>query len=157
MFFAERKILDALPKMANAAHSGELRAAFEKHEIESREHVIRLREVFRELGETPHEKYCSGLVGAIQDGQEIALAYKGTQALDAALIAMAQAVEHYEIARYGTLRTWAEQLGLSGNARPVRPGGQVAVAGPGSLPRSPGSSSTSGGGCLSRGPGPCRQ
>jgi len=112
MFFAERKILDALPKMANAAHSGELRAAFEKHEIESREHVIRLREVFRELGETPHEKYCSGLVGAIQDGQEIALAYKGTQALDAALIAMAQAVEHYEIARYGTLRTWAEQLGL---------------------------------------------
>ena len=64
MFFAERKILDALPKMANAAHSGELRAAFEKHEIESREHLIRLREVFRDLGETPHEKYCSGLVGA---------------------------------------------------------------------------------------------
>jgi ferritin-like metal-binding protein YciE len=117
MFFAERKILDALPKMANAARSGELRAAFHHHEMQTREHIIRLREVFQQMGENPHPKTCSAIVGIIQDGQECALDYKGTQAIDAALIASAQAVEHFEIAEYGTLKSWAEQLGLSYSAQ----------------------------------------
>jgi len=116
MFFAEKKILDALPKMAGAARSGELRAAFRHHERQTREQIIRLREVFQEIEETPHAKSCSAIVGIIQDGQECAVDYKGTQAVDAALIASGQAVEHFEIVEYGTLKSWAEQLGLSRSA-----------------------------------------
>jgi len=116
MLFAENQILDALPRMATAARSGKLRATFENHETQTREHITRLKDVFRELGETPHTKHCAAITGAIQDGQEIALDYKGTQVLDAALMAVAQSVEHYEIALYGTLKTWAEQLGLAQSA-----------------------------------------
>jgi ferritin-like metal-binding protein YciE len=99
--------------MAKAAHSDELRAAFEKHEGETEGHVDRLEQVFKVLGETPKGKTCDAIMGIIEEGQEIMKEYKGTPALDAGLLAAAQAVEHYEISRYGTLKTWASELDLA--------------------------------------------
>src|SRR6202041_2936343 len=113
IYFAEKKILSALPKMAKAAQADELRAAFEKHETETEGHVERLEEVFEELGETPRGKTCDAIMGIIEEGQEVMKEYKGMPALDAGLLAAAQAVEHYEISRYGTLKTWASELGLN--------------------------------------------
>ena len=112
IYFAEKKILSALPKMAKAAQSTELKAAFEKHETETEEHVARLEKVFAEIDETPRGKTCDAIMGIIEEGQEVMKEFKGAPALDAGLLAAAQAVEHYEISRYGTLRTWAEELGL---------------------------------------------
>src|SRR5579863_4923029 len=113
IYFSERKILTALPKMAKAAQSGELKAAFEKHERETEEHVSRLEKVFAEIDETPRGKTCDAIMGIIAEGQEVIKEFKGMPALDAGLLAAAQAVEHYEIARYGTLKTWADELGLT--------------------------------------------
>jgi ferritin-like metal-binding protein YciE len=113
IYFAEKKILTALPKMAKAAQSRELQAAFEKHEAETETQVERLEEAFKELEEAPRGKTCDAIVGIIEEGQEVMKEYKGMPALDAGLLAAAQAVEHYEISRYGTLRTWAEELGLT--------------------------------------------
>ena len=113
IYFAEKKILSALPKMAKAAQADELRAAFEKHEMETEGHVERLEKVFGELGETPRGKTCDAIMGIIEEGQEVMKDFKGAPALDAGLLAAAQAVEHYEIARYGTLKTWAAELGLN--------------------------------------------
>ena len=113
IYFAEKKILSALPKMAKAAQSQQLKAAFEKHEIETEEHVARLEKVFEEIDETPRGKTCDAIVGIIEEGQEVMKEFKGAPALDAGLLAAAQAVEHYEIARYGTLKTWAAELGLN--------------------------------------------
>ena len=112
IYFAEKKILTALPKMAKAANSDELRAAFQKHEAETEKQVERLEQVFAELGETPRSKTCPAINGIVEEGQEIIKEYKGTPALDAGLLSAAQAVEHYEISRYGTLKTWAAELGL---------------------------------------------
>jgi ferritin-like metal-binding protein YciE len=117
IYFAEKKILSALPKMAKAAQADELRAAFEKHEKETEGHVERLEKVFGELGETPHGKTCHAIVGIIEEGQEVMKEYKGMPALDAGLLAAAQAVEHYEMSRYGSLKTWASELGLGDAAR----------------------------------------
>ena len=97
IYFAEKKILIALPKMAKAANSDELRAAFEKHEAETAEQVTRLEQVFEELGEKPHGKTCPAIIGIIEEGQEIMKEFKGAPALDAGLLSAAQAVEHYEI------------------------------------------------------------
>src|SRR3954465_7436744 len=113
IYYAEKKILTALPKMAKAAQSDELRAAFEKHQAETEGQVSRLEEVFDELGETPRGKTCDAILGIIEEGKEVIKEYKNMPALDAGLLAAAQAVEHYEIARYGTLRTWAGELGLN--------------------------------------------
>jgi ferritin-like metal-binding protein YciE len=112
IYFAEKKILTALPKMAKAANSAELRAAFEKHAGETEGQVNRLEQVFKELGAAPKGKTCDAIMGLFEEGQEIMKEYKGAPALDAGLLAAAQAVEHYEISRYGTLKTWAEELGL---------------------------------------------
>jgi ferritin-like metal-binding protein YciE len=112
IYFAEKKILTALPKMAKAAHSDELKAAFEKHEQETEEHVARLEKVFGEIDEAPRGKTCDAIIGIIGEGQEVMKEFKGKAALDAGLLAAAQAVEHYEIARYGTLKTWAAELGF---------------------------------------------
>lgn len=117
IYFAEKKILNALPKMAKAAHSKELKAAFEKHETETEEHVTRLEKVFEEIDETPRGKTCDAIMGIIEEGQEVMKEFKGAPALDAGLLAAAQAVEHYEIARYGTLKTWATELGLNQAAK----------------------------------------
>ena len=112
IYFAEKKILGALPKMAKAAQSEDLKAAFEKHETETEEHVARLEKVFEEIDASPRGKTCDAIMGIIAEGQEVMKEFKGAPALDAGLLAAAQAVEHYEIARYGTLKTWAAELGF---------------------------------------------
>jgi ferritin-like metal-binding protein YciE len=86
---------------------------FEKHERETEEHVTRLEKVFKEIEETPRGKTCDAIMGIIEEGQEVMKDFRGAPALDAGLLAAAQAVEHYEIARYGTLKTWAGELGLN--------------------------------------------
>jgi ferritin-like metal-binding protein YciE len=113
IYFAEKKILSVLPKMAKAAQSEDLKAAFEKHETETQEHVSRLEKVFEEIDASPRGKTCDAIVGIIEEGQDVMKEFKGAPALDAGLLAAAQAVEHYEIARYGTLKTWAAELGLN--------------------------------------------
>jgi ferritin-like metal-binding protein YciE len=112
IYFAEKKILSTLPKMAKAAQSEKLKAAFEKHESETEDHVARLEKVFAEMDEAPRGKTCDAIMGIIEEGQGVMKEFKGKPALDAGLLAAAQAVEHYEIARYGTLRTWAAELGF---------------------------------------------
>ena len=113
IYFAEKKILATLPKMAKAAQSEELRAAFEKHHGETEGQVERLEQVFGVIDKKPQGKTCAAIVGITDEGAEIMEEYKGSPALDAGLLAAAQAVEHYEMSRYGTLRTWAEELGLT--------------------------------------------
>ena len=113
IYFAEKKILSTLPKMAKAAQSEELKAAFEKHRGETEGQIERLEQVFAIIGEKPRGKTCAAIVGITNEGAEIMEEYKGSPALDAGLLAAAQAVEHYEISRYGTLRAWAEELGLN--------------------------------------------
>ncbi len=112
IYFAEKKILTTLPKMAKAAHSEELKAAFEKHRSETEDQVERLDQIFEEIDKKPQGKTCAAIVGITDEGAEIMKEYKGSPALDAGLLAAAQAVEHYEISRYGTLIAWAEELGL---------------------------------------------
>jgi ferritin-like metal-binding protein YciE len=112
IYFAEKKILATLPKMAKAAQSSELKAAFEKHHGETEEHVVRLEKVFAAIDKKPMGKTCDAIVGITDEGAEVMTEYKGSPALDAGLLAAAQAVEHYEISRYGTLKTWANELGL---------------------------------------------
>ena len=113
IYYAERQILKALPKMAKAATSAELRAGFEQHQMETEGHVERLERVFELIGKPARGKTCDAILGIIDEGKSIMDEFKGTQALDAGLAAAAQAVEHYEIARYGTLRSWAKQLGYA--------------------------------------------
>ena len=117
IYFAEKKILAALPKMAKAAQSEELRAAFTKHHGETEGHVERLEQVFGMIDKKPQGKTCEAILGLLGEGEEIMKEYKGSPALDSGLLAGAQAVEHYEISRYGTLRTWAEELGLDPAAK----------------------------------------
>ena len=116
IYYAEKKISKALPKMAKAAQGEEVVAAFEKHLAETEAQVQRLEKVFALLGEAAKGKTCPAIDGILEEGDEIAREYKGASALDAGLVAAAQAVEHYEIARYGTLITWAELLGQSDTA-----------------------------------------
>ena len=113
IYFAENKILKTLPKMAKAAQSKELRAAFVKHERETKGQVKRLDRVFKIIGKPARGKTCAAINGITEEGSEIMKDFKGMPALDAGLLAAAQAVEHYEISRYGTLSTWAEELGYA--------------------------------------------
>ena len=110
VYFAEKKILTTLPKMKKAAQSEELAVAFEKHHGETEGHVQRLEQVFKIIGEKPQAKTCDAILGIVDEGAEIMEEYKGSPALDAGLLAAAQAVEHYEMSRYGTLIAWAEKL-----------------------------------------------
>ncbi|MGH7005598.1 MAG: ferritin-like domain-containing protein [Alphaproteobacteria bacterium] len=111
IYYAERKILKALPKMAKGATSPELKAAFEQHRDQTEVHVERLQEVFDILGKRAQGKTCEAIEGIIAEGEEILEDFKGQPALDAGLASAAQAVEHYEMARYGTLARWAKELG----------------------------------------------
>lgn len=111
IYYAERKILKSLPKMARAAQSPELAAAFEKHRGQTEVQIERLQKVFEIIGRPARGKTCDAIEGILAEGEEIAEEYRGTAALDAGLLAAAQAVEHYEITRYGTLRRWALVLG----------------------------------------------
>ncbi|MBI5261359.1 MAG: ferritin-like domain-containing protein [Bradyrhizobium sp.] len=112
IYFAENKIIKTLPKMAKAAHSRELASAFNKHLRETQGQVKRLDQVFKMIGKPARGKPCEAINGITDEGAEIMKEFKGAPALDAGLVAAAQAVEHYEISRYGTLRTWAEELGM---------------------------------------------
>lgn len=111
LYSAENQILKALPKMAKAANSDELRAAFEEHLEQTEEHVRRLEQIFDKLGAKPKGQKCKGMEGLIEEGKEIMEEDLEPEVLDAALIAAAQRVEHYEMAGYGTVRTYARQLG----------------------------------------------
>ena len=110
LYSAESQLIKALPKMAKAATSENLRAGFEHHLEQTKEHARRLEEICTELGEKPTGKKCGGMEGLIGEGKEMMDEFDG-DVLDAALISAAQRVEHYEIAGYGTVRTYAELLG----------------------------------------------
>src|SRR4051795_12707261 len=112
IYYAEKQILKALPKMAKAASSDKLRAAFEKHHDETEGQVERLEQIFELIEKPARGKTCDAIIGILEEGKEIMDEYKGADALDAGMLAAAQAVEHYEISRYGTLKQWAQQLGL---------------------------------------------
>ena len=112
IYYAEKKILKALPKMARAAESQDLKTAFEKHRDQTEGHMERLQQVFEAMGKRAQGKTCEAIEGIISESEEIMEEFKGTPALDAGLISSAQAVEHYEITRYGTLKRWAETLGM---------------------------------------------
>ena len=113
IYFAERQILKTLPKLAKAAKSEELKAAFLTHRDETEGHVERLQQVFEMIGKPARAKTCEAIKGILEEGDEIMEDYAGSEALDAGLLAGGQAVEHYEMSRYGTLKTWATQLGMS--------------------------------------------
>ena len=111
IYYAEKQIYKSLPKMAKAANSDQLRAAFEKHHGETKDQIARLEQIFEMLDKPARGKKCDAIEGILDEGKEIMDEYEDTPALDAGLLAAAQAVEHYEISRYGTLRTWADKLG----------------------------------------------
>lgn len=117
IYYAERQILKALPKMARGAQSAELKAAFETHRDQTQGHVERLQKVFEIIGRRAQGKTCEAIEGILAEGEEVMEEFKGTPALDAGLISAAQAVEHYEISRYGTLKTWAQTLGYKDAAK----------------------------------------
>jgi ferritin-like metal-binding protein YciE len=112
IYFAEKQILKALPKLARAAQSEEGKAGFLQHRDETQGQIERLEQVFELLDKPARGKACEAIQGIIAEGEEIMEDFKDSLALDAGLISSAQAVEHYEIARYGTLIAWANQLGL---------------------------------------------
>ena len=107
IYYAEKQIYKALPKMAKAANSDQLRAAFEKHHDETEGQIERLEQIFEQIGKPARGKKCDAIEGILDEGTEIMDEYKGEPALDAGLLAAAQAVEHYEISRYG-----ASKLGM---------------------------------------------
>jgi ferritin-like metal-binding protein YciE len=111
LYNAENQLLKALPKMATAASSEELKDAFEKHLEQTKGHVERLEEVFQELGEKPKGKTCRAMKGLIEEGSEILKQGGDESVIDAGIIVAAQKVEHYEIAGYGSVRTFAHLLG----------------------------------------------
>ena len=113
IYYAERQITKALPKMAKAAEAEELRAAFQTHRDETEAQIQRLEQVFEIIGKPARGKACQAMQGVIEEGKEVMEEFADSEALDAGLISAAQAVEHYEIARYGTLKTWAQELGMS--------------------------------------------
>lgn len=113
LYHAENQLVKALPKMAKAANSEELRSGFEEHLEQTRRHVQRLEQIFESLGESPKGKKCMGMEGLVKEGSEIMDEDFEEDTMDAALISAAQRVEHYEIAAYGTVATWAELLGES--------------------------------------------
>jgi ferritin-like metal-binding protein YciE len=111
IYDAEQQLTKVLPKMAKAAESEELREAIESHLEETEEHVSRLEQVAESLNETLKRKTCQAMKGIIEEGEELVKERKNTSAIDAAIIAAGQKVEHYEIATYGTLAAWAEEMG----------------------------------------------
>jgi ferritin-like metal-binding protein YciE len=116
LYSAEKQILKALPQMAEKATHQELRRAFEEHKATTEEQVRRLETIFSDLGQSPGGKKCKGMEGLIEEGEEILQEQADPDVRDAALIGAAQRVEHYEIAGYGTARTYAKQLGFDKHA-----------------------------------------
>jgi ferritin-like metal-binding protein YciE len=117
MYYAEKALVKALPRMAKAAESDELRQAFEHHLEETEGQVERLEQVFEIIDRPARAKTCEAIKGLTDEAKEVMKDFKGTSALDAGLLSAAQAVEHYEISRYGTMKAWAEELGIDQAAR----------------------------------------
>jgi len=117
MYHAEKQILRALPKMAKNTDSQELRQAFETHREETQVQVERLEQVFELVGKRARGEPCEAIQGLIEEGKEVMEEAEDPDVMDAGLIAAAQAIEHYEIARYGTLKAWADQLGMKDASR----------------------------------------
>ena len=113
IYYAEKKLVQQLPKMAKKAESAELTAAIEQHFKETQNQVTRLEKIFRLCDMEPRGKRCPGIEGLIEEAKEIIEEAEEPDALDAGLLAAAQSVEHYEISRYGTLKSWAQQLGMN--------------------------------------------
>ncbi|MDQ6827430.1 MAG: ferritin-like domain-containing protein [Gemmatimonadota bacterium] len=116
LYSAENQILKALPKMIKKATHPQLKKAFAAHERQTQQHVKRLERICKSLGESPKGKKCKGMEGVIQDGAELMQEDAADDVMDAGLITAAQHVEHYEMAGYGTVRTWARELGLEDHA-----------------------------------------
>ena len=116
LYSAENQLLKALPKMAKAASNPDLKRGFTEHERQTRKQVDRLDRIFKDLGKSPRGKKCVGMEGLIEEGNELIKEKPDRDVLDAGLISKAQHVEHYEIAGYGTVRTWAEKLGYDEHA-----------------------------------------
>lgn len=112
IYFAENQILKTLPKLAKTAKAPDLKRAFETHHEQTRGHVQRLEQVFKIIGKPPKAVVCEAIKGILKEGDEVCEEFADSAALDAGMIAAAQAVEHYEMARYGALRAWAEELGM---------------------------------------------
>ncbi|MBC5823786.1 MAG: ferritin-like domain-containing protein [Candidatus Eremiobacteraeota bacterium] len=112
LYNAEKQLLKALPKMAKASSSGELRTAFREHLEQTKEHVTRLEQIFEQMGSSGRGKKCKGMEGLIEEGQEMMAEDAEPAVKDAALISAAQRVEHYEMAGYGCVRAYAETLGF---------------------------------------------
>lgn len=117
IYYAEKQILRALPKMAREAESPELKQAFQTHRDETEVQVERLQQVFEMMNKPARGKTCDAIIGIVEEGKEFMEEFANSPALDAGLVSAAQAVEHYEIARYGTLKTWAGQLGMNDAAK----------------------------------------
>jgi ferritin-like metal-binding protein YciE len=117
LYSAENQILKALPRMIKAATHSQLKKGFAKHERQTREHVRRLERICKELGVSPKGKKCVGMEGLLEEGKDLIKEKPDKDVLDAGLISAAQHVEHYEMAGYGTVRTWARLLGYENQAR----------------------------------------
>jgi ferritin-like metal-binding protein YciE len=117
IYNAETQITKALPKMAEKASAPELRRAFEEHLRQTENQITRLNQIFQTLGEKPGRKVCKGMQGLLEEGEELMTEDADHAVLDAGLISAAQRVEHYEIAAYGTARTYAQELGDTASAR----------------------------------------
>ena len=113
IYYAEKQIVKALPKMAKATENAALKQAFESHLEETKGQVERLEEVFKIIGKTPRGEKCPAILGLVEEGEEVIEKGENDDVIAAGLIAGAQAVEHYEMSRYGTMIAWAEQLGHS--------------------------------------------
>lgn len=116
LYSAETQLVEALPRMAERATSPDLKKGFQDHLLQTEEHVRRLEQIFQDLGESPKGHTCEGMKGLIKEGEEMIKMKGDDKVIDAGLIAAAQRVEHYEIAGYGTVRTYAEMLGKSQHA-----------------------------------------
>jgi ferritin-like metal-binding protein YciE len=113
MYYAEKKLTKALPKMAKNAESAELKSAFQSHAEETEEQVARLEQVFKIIGKNPRAEECPAILGLVEEGEEVMEKGENGDVVDAGLLAGAQAVEHYEMSRYGTMIAWAGQLGYT--------------------------------------------
>lgn len=117
LYSAEKQLVKALPKMAKSAEASDLQNAFQEHLKQTEGHVERIERIFSDMDSSPRGKKCVGMEGLIAEGSEVMKEDAAPEVMDAALIAAAQKVEHYEIAGYGTARTWAQQLGYDSAAR----------------------------------------
>ena len=117
LYSAEKQLVKALPKLAKAAQASDLTKAFQDHERQTEEHVDRIERIFSDMSGSPRGKKCVGMQGIIEEGSELIKEKGDPDAMDAGLIAAAQKAEHYEIASYGTARTWAQRLGYDKAAR----------------------------------------